>query len=291
MCYLTQASDLTNTARARDIAQKVTRRFLSPQKRRAFRMALTHVGVGDRAAIHLGLEKVCPSDVFIVSFPKSGNTWVRFLLSDLLEPHSVKNLADVGKIVPDIYHDITLINKMLPPRYIKSHDPNFEMFPRTLYIVRDVRDVMVSYYNYCCGNDWFNGTISAFIRNYLKNGSKFGFWHEHVKKALEFSSSYPNRCLMIKYEDLLCDITESARAICSFTGLRKNTKEIEHAVKVSDFSTLSSIEDSSDCKSFMKTGKFFRRGSSGQWQEWLNEDDLRLIYEKHEPILSELGYL
>ena len=46
---------------------------------------------------------VFPSDVFLVSYPRSGNTWFRFLVANALHPETEVSFASIPRLVPDIY--------------------------------------------------------------------------------------------------------------------------------------------------------------------------------------------
>src|SRR5207249_5512725 len=88
-------------------------------------------------------------DVFLVSYPRSGNTWTRFLIANLAHPNEPTNFANIESRIPEIYlfPDRVLLN--LPrPRILKSHECFDPRYKRTIYIVRDPRDVAVSYYYY-----------------------------------------------------------------------------------------------------------------------------------------------
>src|SRR5437588_13041373 len=106
-------------------------------------------GAGRRAASALRRRQsvpaargltVLPTDVFLVSYPRSGNTWLRFLLANALRPAQVATFADVGAVVPDIYDgpDRDLLRRPAP-RVLKSHEPFDERYRRVLYLVRHPR--------------------------------------------------------------------------------------------------------------------------------------------------------
>ena len=44
---------------------------------------------------------VYPDDTFIVSYPRSGNTWTRFLIANLLHPEEPATFANIERLVPD----------------------------------------------------------------------------------------------------------------------------------------------------------------------------------------------
>src|SRR5580698_1578569 len=92
---------------------------------------------------------VLPDDIFLVSYPKSGNTWTRFLLGNLMSPDERVTFVNVERKVPDIYAKSKKALKKIPsPRVIKSHECFDPRYRRVIYIVRDPRDVAVSAYHY-----------------------------------------------------------------------------------------------------------------------------------------------
>src|SRR4051812_30861661 len=65
---------------------------------------------------------VLPDDTFIVSYPRSGNTWTRFLIGSLFfkEPITFESLEEK---VPDIYqHSNKALLRVARPRILKSHE-------------------------------------------------------------------------------------------------------------------------------------------------------------------------
>src|SRR5713101_9299626 len=92
---------------------------------------------------------ILPDDVFLVSFPKSGNTWTRFLLANLIYPNQPATFANIHRLIPDPAGTTKRdFDRMPRPRIIKSHECFDPRYPRVVYIVRDPRDVAVSQYHY-----------------------------------------------------------------------------------------------------------------------------------------------
>src|SRR5579864_4630830 len=65
---------------------------------------------------------VYPDDVFLVSYPRSGNTWTRFLLGNLLYPDAPVTFSNIESRIPEIYFNRDRFMRSLPrPRMLKSH--------------------------------------------------------------------------------------------------------------------------------------------------------------------------
>src|ERR1035438_7495975 len=92
---------------------------------------------------------VFPDDTFLVSYPKSGNTWVRFLLANLIHPNETVGFANINRLLPAPGVLSKRFLKKLPrPRIMKSHEPFDVRFRKVIYLVRDPRDVAVSEYHF-----------------------------------------------------------------------------------------------------------------------------------------------
>src|ERR1700684_273279 len=92
---------------------------------------------------------VYPDDAFLVSFPRSGNTWTRFLVCNLINPDDPVNFAQLESRIPEIYDVTDRSLRAFPrPRVIKSHECFDPRYKKIIYIVRDPRDVAVSLYHF-----------------------------------------------------------------------------------------------------------------------------------------------
>ena len=68
---------------------------------------------------------VLETDVFLVSFPKSGNTWMRFMLANAMVQHSQLdisvNFKSIHQLVPDVHVDIYVVGDWGHHRRSDSH--------------------------------------------------------------------------------------------------------------------------------------------------------------------------
>lgn len=237
-------------------------------------------------ALKTGVKNLNSSDFFIVSYPKSGNTWLRFIIANLISDEliTMKNLND---FVPGIHNFKDKINQMDSPRFIKSHFPFLKNYPKTIYIYRDYRDVLVSYYHFQKSQEHFEGNISEFIRQ--KKHNPFGQWKKHVETALVHKKKYPDKILILKYEDLLSNPEKEITRIISFCGLAQK-KELNEVIELCSFNSLQKNESQYGKVFENKTLTFFRKGKSNQWKEEFSDDDIKYIMNENGALLSKLGY-
>jgi len=89
---------------------------------------------------------VFSDDVFLVSYPRSGNTWTRFLLGNLIDQKDPLTFSNIESRIPEIYFNNDRFLRQLPrPRLLKSHECFQPHYPHVIYIVRDPRDVEISF--------------------------------------------------------------------------------------------------------------------------------------------------
>lgn len=238
---------------------------------------------------HTGLREVFADDTFIVSFPKSGNTWVRFLIAAILDPNEEISFRNIEQRIPDIHKSRTSIKEMPSPRFIKSHTRAFSSYPRFVYVVRDGRDAMISYYHYSINREWFEGSLLEFLDSGV--GLQYGSWMQHTMEALDFADTYPDRVLLVRYEDMLESTYDQAIRIADFCRLGSSRSAIGGAVERCSFSRLQEIErrrggEVEEAPSFT----FFRAGIHGQWRSGAVREQLGPFISEAEGALLRLGY-
>ncbi|MFT6502824.1 MAG: hypothetical protein ACJASQ_002955 [Crocinitomicaceae bacterium] len=236
---------------------------------------LLKIGLYDKKAQKVGLRRIYPDDIYVVSFPKSGNTWVRFLLANMLVTDEKITMQNINDYVPGIYNFREKINKKVSNRIIKSHDPFFDCYPKTIYVYRDYRDVLVSYFHYLKGHDQFSGTVQDFLKSDLLE-TPFGTWQQHVSLALKQKEAAPSQLLFVGFNELKNDPIETLKKIAEFCEITP-IKSYQEIVQQCDFKQLQESEQV-DGKVFSDSKvNFFRSGVSEQWRTTFGSDDLDLI--------------
>ena len=227
-------------------------------------------------------------DVFLISYPRSGNTWVRFLIANLLKPEGVEiDFHNVQEYVPEINRNNDIIEALPSPRVIKSHALYKSAFPKVIYLVRDGRDVYVSYYYYRLKQLDEGITFS----DYLRRIDHFPcLWNEHVESWLKWDQPQPNM-LLVRYEDLLSNPEAELRKMVDFIGIDISNDVITHAVEVSRFDKMREIDQTKGRKyNLTGTKDFVRKGKAGTWQDEYSQEDIAYFKEIAGDLLIRLGY-
>ncbi len=253
------------------------------------RLIPAKLGLINKAAFTMQIKAIRSDDLFLVSYPKSGNTWLRYILATAIKGRSDLSFEELEKIVPDVYVSKTKINSFKGQRIIKSHDALFDHLPSVIYIYRDYRDVLVSYYHYAINAKEFTGTLKEFIRSKLPI-KFFGSWADHVKGAFE-AKKKGKRILILSYEDMLQNPELNISKILNFTQL-KSVLTSKQIAEMCNFSTLQKNEKEKGSY-FGSDALFFRKGESGKGAAGFDEEDINYLMSdtKVKAMMTELGYI
>jgi hypothetical protein len=242
--------------------------------------------------------KIFPDDVFLVSFPKSGNTWTRFLIANLVYPDTPATFGNIHELVPD--PDGTakkILDRMARPRIIKSHECFDPRYPRAMYIVRDPRDVALSQYHYHrkCRKIDDDYPIEKFITRFLAGQTcPHGSWGENVSTWLVTRKNDP-RFLLLRYEDLVENTSRELSKIATFLGIGATKERISQAVERSSADNMRKLEKAqSHLSTLTKTSRkdlpFVRAAGSGGWRSGLPPALAVEIEAAWGPLMKSLGY-
>lgn len=240
--------------------------------------------------------KILEDDVFLASYPRSGNTWMRFLLGTLIFELKI-DWRNIEKYFPDIYkHTNSKLLKQDRPRYLKWHHPYDKRINKAIYLVRDVRDVVISFYHFKKRKGQVNYSFDIFINKFL-NGKigDYGTWKYNVNTWLSNAKKIKNKILIIKYEDLKINTENEVEKILDFINIDRSRSEIRNAITWTSIDNMKKLEkDQSDEVEYLNNknncNKYIRKGKTKDWKNVLSRRHIKKINDNCGKLLYELGY-
>lgn len=235
-------------------------------------------------------------DTFIVSYPKSGNTWTRFLLGNLISPRGA-SFKNIEEIIPDIYqHNAEILEKIQSPRVLKSHEYFDPRYRKVIHIIRDPRAVAVSYWYHQIKFREVDKTCSLedFVDWFVLKGNEYGTWSSHTEGWLNARQNNRN-ILLVRYEDLISNPEKELEKIARHMDLNISDALIKNAIMNSSFDRMRSLEkeQSKDWKPLQKTRKemsFVRKGRSDSWKDELTPAAIKKIELHFGKAMAKAGY-
>jgi hypothetical protein len=241
--------------------------------------------------------KVFPDDTFIASYPRSGNTWTRFLIANLIHPERPVTFANIETVIPDATALSSRQLKRVPrPRLIKTHEYFEPRYRRVIYLVRDPRDVALSLYNfrrkYRSVDDSY--PIERYVAERFLPGDLDVSWGEHVGSWLGTRMNQPG-FLLVRYEDLLLDPPRELCRLASFLGIVASTETVSRAIEKSSANRLRQLEKVEHEAWVTTKGKradvpFIAEAVAGVWKRKLPESSVTLIESAWGHLMDILGY-
>jgi hypothetical protein len=244
--------------------------------------------------------EVFPNDTFVVSYLRSGSTWVRFLLANLLHPGQQVTFVNLKYLLPSIY-DFPNHKLRSLPRVLKSHEPFDPRYQRVLHLVRDPRDVAVScYYFYLKTRVLPDGfPLEDFLARFLEAkvvdyADRLGTWQEH---SLSWSRTRgaTQKYLLVRYEDLVRQPAMELAKVASFMGWNISLESMQCAINASSGEKLRSLER----QQWKKWGvtkdsrgdiPFVREANCGAWKKHLSPAGAGQIERMWGGTMGEFGY-
>jgi hypothetical protein len=241
---------------------------------------------------------VFPDDTFLVSYPKSGNTWARFLIANLIHPSERIDFSNVNRMIPG--PEVTRNRQLMKtprPRIIKSHQYFDPRYPRVIYIVRDPRDVVVSQYHFQRKRhvvaDQF--PLAEYVDRFVAGKTSFyGSWGEHAASWLATRRGRPG-FLLLRYEDMVEDTGRELAKVATFLGVSATPETIAQAVERSSADRMRTLEKSqaqlfTSTKNTRQDIPFVRAAKAGGWRSALPEDLALQLDQAWGPLIQWLGY-
>ena len=248
---------------------------------------------------------VYPDDVFLTSYPRSGNTWTRFLIGNLIYQDEPVSFLNIEARVPEIYFNSDHQMRALPrPRILKSHECFQPFYRSVIYIVRDPRDVAVSFYhhNLKAGNIPDRYPMDDFVHRFLtaEFDHRWGTWADHVQSWLLLRQNDPN-FILLRYEDMKLNAERELLRVADF--LRQRTfhdidcapEKVRQAIELSSPERMRKLEKEQGrdwvlTKSTRMDKPFVRSAIAGKWKSVLSPTSVEAIEIAWGPVMRQLGY-
>jgi Sulfotransferase domain len=235
---------------------------------------------------HRGLSS---NDCFIASYPRSGNTWLRFLSAEYLA-RDVADFESVDALVPDISQPRT--SPLLlhgSTRLFKTHEPYYKPYGRAVYIIRDPRDVVISNYEFHGAHgvhvaENFDNFVKMFVKGKI---NAFGSWADHIKSWLNSPAAESGNLLFLRYEDMRLHTEEELTRVLMFLGVFPEASAVRRAIENNDLKTMREKEGRVQAH----VPHLVRKGHVGAWRERLTPAQVELIENHAGDLLAGLGYV
>jgi hypothetical protein len=269
--------------------------------------------------------------VWLASYPKSGNTWLRAFLRALIDPDHRLDINRLGELFP---YDVAAhyyqrldprpctaytraeILKMRPqvqrmiaeshPRVlVKTHsalvtegghpaiDP--EVTAGAVYLVRNPLDVAVSF-SFHAGEGIDHAIDKMNMPRALAQSTETAV-SEHMGSWSENVESWTRRSdgsvHVARYEDMIESPRKAFTGIASFLRLARERSRLEQALRQSSFRVLREQEKRGGFVEKPNTSAepFFRSGKTGQWRRVLTRQQVDRLVNAHHRQMERFGYL
>jgi hypothetical protein len=164
-----------------------------------------------------------PDDIFIVTYPRSGTTWMQMILYQLTTDGRMDfpHIAEYCPWFEKSQRSGRGFETRPPPRVFKSHLP-YHQIPRGpckyIYVARDGKDVAVSNYHLHRTYLRYEGTFAEFFDRFMHGRIGYGSWFRHV--AGWWAHRHDPNVLVLTYEELTRDLEGCLRRIIAFCSLQ-----------------------------------------------------------------------
>jgi hypothetical protein len=245
---------------------------------------------------------VFPDDIFLVSYPRSGNTWARFLIGNLVHQDEPVTFTNVESRIPEIYlFPDRVLRGLRRPRMLKSHECFDPRYQRIIYIVRDPRDVAVSYYHYAIKRSWIDPgcAIDEFVPRFV--AAEFDIramwaasWSDHVMSWVSMRNGNDG-FLLLHYEDMIQKTEQELSRVAHFLNITPTPERLDRAVQLSSADSMRTLEKKGSqewqlTKTTRQDKPFVRTAAAGDWHKSLSPAAVAEIERAWGPAMQALDY-
>ncbi len=252
------------------------------------------------------------SIVWLASYPRSGNTWLRFLIHECVYG-PVESSTQVAERIPDI-HRTPLSPSPDTRTFAKTHfmltgkHPHRDQTERAIHVRRHPADVLLSAINYArligTSDVETRDQKRAFAKTFIRFGgspdwikSSYGTWEQHASTWNK--APFPVLCLT--YEELKSDTAAQLRRIMEFLEHPIEEQRLAAAIERSNFDSMQKLEVSEKqageaslfrggAESLQQGSLFVNKGQTGRNLAELGDDIAEMFNRRFAQPLAQYGY-
>ncbi|XP_045199301.1 sulfotransferase 1B1-like isoform X2 [Mercenaria mercenaria] len=220
--------------------------------------------------------KVCEDDVMLCTFPKSGTNWgyeiMTMLLNGKAEISPTMKLSKMLEVIPE-----SELEKLPSPRILNTHVP-LKWLPKQLkekktkivLIVRNPKDVVVSYYYHACGLKMFNydGKFGDFLKLFLEEKLPYGSWFDYILEFEKAIVGNPDMIHLIYFEDMKENGLEEIKNLAKFLDVKADDELIAAINEKCSFKSLAASKPPPPKDRTKNNFTLFRKGEIGDWKNY-----------------------
>lgn len=228
----------------------------------------------------------------IAAYPRSGSTWLRTMLVNVIYPESNSNPQVFNRVIPGISvtHFLHAYTSKNTPPIFSSHSRYFRgLRRRTVYVLRDGRDSVLSLFRYSTTrkgiemafDDWFDQYTRGHVR-----------WDEHVKSWLTVGkSALKDDMLIVRYEDMRKDTFSELKKVCEFLNIAYSEDLLNNSINSASVANMKKWESEILGKVLSGNSSFYRGGEANEWDNLLTEKQKARFVTLHQDSLLLAGYI
>lgn len=269
--------------------------------------------------------------LWIASYPKSGNTWLRIFIENLfrntVEPAPINAMEVVryGDMMVSVYEEFSgrklealddaAIHAMREPLQrwlatrpetcmVKTHNAitlhegepliRLEYTAGAVYLLRNVFDVTVSFAHHydLSMDDAVDGICSSAMRVRTSRASVFQVLGSWTDHYRSWFGVENFSPHLMRYEDMVRDPIKVFGRFMRFLGVPKNPERLKRAVRNSTFGEAAKQEQRTGFRERVRADQtFFRAGKVGDYRKYLSDDNVKRLVDCHHELLLEHKYI